>query len=203
MAYNGIKGAQQVIVESFYGDVIIPQFVAVVQSSADYHATLPGAANAGEFLGITLDTNEAIGESIPVVLQGTAWVQASGAITAGSPVVIANAQGQIEAASGVTAPAVIGTALSSTFNAGDIALIQIHSEAPLIASSVLKKLAGLAASATVDTQTAYPHGLPYIPTTVLATAKGNGVLWESQTADATNVYFSASVASLAFDVYVG
>lgn len=203
MPFTGIKGAQQVIVESFYSDVVIGQYLAVVQSSADSHVTLPGAANAGEFIGITLDSVLTAGDSIPVVLQGTAWVQAAGAISAGSAVVIANALGQVESAAGVTAPNVVGIALSSTQNAGDIVLIEIHSGPQLVASSVVKKLAGLAANATVDTQSAYPHGLPYVPTTVLVTPKGNGVVWESQAADATNVYFTASVASLAFDAYVG
>jgi len=203
LPYTGIKGAQQVLVESFYGDVVIGQFLAVVQSTADYHTALPAAANAGGFIGVTLDANTAAGESVPVVLMGTAWVQAAGAIVAGDPLVIANATGQVGVASAVTAPNVIGIALSTATTAGDIVLMQIGAEAPLVASSMLKKLPGLAANATIDTQTAYPHGLPYTPTTVLVTAKGNGIVWESQAVDATNVYFSATVASLAFDAYVG
>lgn len=120
-----IKGAQQVLIETFTADVVIPQYVAVVQGASDYHATLPAAANAGAFLGITLDTVEASGESIPVVMEGTAWVQASGAIAAGDQVIIANALGQIEAVGATATPVIVGTALSTTAAAGDICLIKI------------------------------------------------------------------------------
>ncbi len=190
------------LVESFYADAIIGQFLAVVQSTADYHVTLPGTPNAGAFLGVTLDSVLAAGESIPVVLMGTAWVQASGAIAAGAALVIANATGQVEAASSVTAPNVIGIALSSTMAAGDLVLMQIGAEPQLVASSMLKKVSGTT-NATAGTQDAYAHGLPYTPSTVIVTPKGNGVVYESQAADATNIYLSGSAASLNFDAYVG
>ena len=197
-----IKGAQQVLVESFYGDVIIPQYAAVVQGTADYHATLPAAANAAGFLGVTLDGNTAAAESVPVVIMGTVWVQAAGAITAGNALVIANATGQVEATGSTTAPNIIGTALSSTTAVGDLVLMEIQGNLPLIASSLLKKVSGTT-NATAGTQDIFAHGLPYTPTTVLITSKSNGVVYESQAADATNIYLSGSAVSLTFDAYVG
>lgn len=116
------------LVESFYGDAVIPQFAAVVQGTSDYHATLPAAQNASGFLGAALDGNEAVGESVPVVMIGTAWMPAAGAITAGAAVIIANAQGQIQPASALasgTVANVIGQALSTTTAAGDICLVKL------------------------------------------------------------------------------
>lgn len=197
-----IKGAQQVLVESFYGDVVIPQYAAVVQGTADYHVTLPAAANAAGFIGVALDSNEAAGESVPVVIMGTVWVPAAGAITAGNALVIANATGQVEAVGSTTAPNIIGTALSSTTTAGDLVLMEIQGNLPLIASSLLKKVSGTT-NATAGTQDSYPHGLPYIPTTVIVTPKGNGIVYETQAADATNIYLTGSAVSLTFDAYVG
>ena len=122
-----IKGAQQVLVESFNTAAAIPQYVAVVQGASDYTCALPGAANAAGFLGFTLDsTDGSQTETIPVVMIGTAWVQAAGAITAGTTVVIANASGQVEASTGVATPNIIGTALSTTTTAGDICLVLIQ-----------------------------------------------------------------------------
>ena len=52
------------------------------------------------------------------------------------------------------------------------------------------------------TQLAIAHGLGYTPTQVQAVAKANSIAWESQAADATNIYLTASVAA-AFDIHVG
>lgn len=111
--------------ESFYGDAVIPQYAAVVQGTSDYHATLPAAANAAGFLGAALDGNEAAGESVPVVMMGTAWMPASGAIAAGDLLIIANAQGQIEAVGATATPNIIGQALSTTAAAGDLCLVKL------------------------------------------------------------------------------
>ena len=122
-----IKGAQQVLVETFVGDVAVTQYAAVVQGTDDYHCTLPAGQNATGFLGAAWDSNVEAGSSVPVVMIGTAWMVASGAIAAGDQVIIANAQGQVEPASAVAAGTanVIGTALSTTAAAGDIVLVML------------------------------------------------------------------------------
>ena len=189
-----IKGAIQVMIDTFTADAAVNQFQAIVQSATDYHATNPVGANAGEFVGITLDS-AAEGESVPVVQLGTAWCQAAGAISSGQFVSIANAQGQIQAGGSN----IIGIALSTTTAAGDYCLVYIS---PTPGTNSLKKVSGTTNAAS-GTQNAYAHGLGYVPTTVLVTPKGNGVVYESQAADATNIYLSASAASINFDAYVG
>jgi len=192
--YTGIKGAQQVLVETLIADAAVNQFQAIVQSNTDYHGTNPAGANASGFVGITLDA-AAAGDSVPVVMLGTAWCTAAGVITSGQYVSIANATGQV----GAGGSNVIGIALSTTAAAGDYVLVYIS---PSPGASDLKKVSGTT-NATPATQDAYAHGLGYIPNTVLITPKGDGIVYESATADATNIYVSASVASISFDAYVG
>lgn len=190
----GIKGAIAVLVDTITADAAVNQYQAVVQSTADYHGTNPAGPNAAEFLGITLDSALA-GDSCPIVRLGTAWCQAAGAIAAGDFVSIANATGQVQAGGSN----VIGIAVSTTTTANDIVLVYI---APTPGVNALKAITGTT-NATAATQTAYPHGLGYAPKTVLVTPQGNAAIWESQAADATNIYLSASAAAIAFAAYVG
>lgn len=189
-----MRGANQVLVSTFAADASVNQYQAVVQGASDYHATNPAGAGVGKFVGFTLDSADS-GDSVPVVMLGTAWCTAAGAINAGDYVVIANAQGQVESGQGN----VVGIALSTTTQAGDYVLVYI---APTPGANDLAKVSGTT-DATAETQEAYAHGLGYTPTTVLVTPKGNGVVYESQAADATNIYLSASAASINFDAYVG
>ncbi len=63
----------------------------------------------------------------------------------------------------------------------------------------LKKIA----SQTIGTvQGAVAHGLPYTPNKVIIKMTSSGTVWESQAADGTNVYLTASAASRTCDVYV-
>lgn len=64
--------------------------------------------------------------------------------------------------------------------------------------SGLKKLA---AQSIADTQTTIAHGLAGTPSVVTITPLGNHLVWESQAADATNVYLTGASATTA-DVYV-
>lgn len=189
-----IKGAIPVLVDTGTADAAVTQYQVVVQGASDYHITNPAGANAGGFQGVTLD-EAASGDSVPMVRLGTAWVQAAGAIASGDYVSIANAQGQVQSGGSN----IIGVALSTATAAGDIILMYISATPGVQA---LKKLSGTT-DATAGTQDSFAHGLGYAPTTVLITPKGNGTVYESATADATNIYLSASAASIAFDAYVG
>jgi hypothetical protein len=57
-------------------------------------------------------------------------------------------------------------------------------------------------SATAGTQTTHAHGLGKVPDRILITEKGNGIVYVSAAADATNIYVSASAASIPFDAWV-
>lgn len=122
-----MRGANQVLVSTFVADAAISQYAAVVQGTSDYHANTTTTANAGKFLGFTLDSTDASGKTIPVVMIGTGWVKASGAITAGDDVILSATAGEVEDASSVTAGTAvpIGRALSTTTAAGDYVLVLI------------------------------------------------------------------------------
>lgn len=57
-------------------------------------------------------------------------------------------------------------------------------------------------SATVGTQTTHAHGCGRIPVTYLIREKGAGVVYESATADSTNIYVKGSIASIPFEVVI-
>jgi hypothetical protein len=71
----------------------------VVQGGAAGECTLPGAANAGSILGVTVHSQTTAGRSVAVRKAGIAEVVAGGAIAVGSPVNIAGASGKVKAVS--------------------------------------------------------------------------------------------------------
>lgn len=119
-----MKGFQTVLVETFLADANVSQFTALVQAATDFHATNPAALNAASCVGVALD-DATSGNSVPVVMIGTVWIRASGAITAGNQVIIANATGQVQAVGATSSPNIIGQALSSTTTAGDLCLVKL------------------------------------------------------------------------------
>jgi parallel beta-helix repeat protein len=63
-----------------------------------------------------------------------------------------------------------------------------------------RKLAGQ----TVGTsQTAIPHGLPYVPNSIQVTMTSDGNIWRSAPSDATNIYLTADATNRTADVLVG
>ncbi|MCL6454364.1 MAG: DUF2190 family protein [Alicyclobacillus sp.] len=122
-----IKGFNTVLRETFVADAAVTQFSALVQSTSDYHATVPSGENATGFVGVALDDANA-GQTVPTLMIGTVWMVAASAITAGAEVIIANAQGQIEASTalGSGTPNLIGRALSSASAAGDLVLVKVN-----------------------------------------------------------------------------
>ena len=56
-------------------------------------------------------------------------------------------------------------------------------------------------SGTAGTQTAHTHGLGYTPKRVDILPTSNGVIYQSASPDATNLYVKGSAASLTFIAY--
>jgi len=54
-------------------------------------------------------------------------------------------------------------------------------------------------SGTIGTQTTHAHGWTKAPLAYSLKSKGNGVVYESIAADATNIYVKCSAASIAFE----
>lgn len=69
----------------------------VVQGSAAGECALPGAADAGAILGVTVHGQSVSGRNVSVRKAGVAEVVASGAISVGSPVNIAGTTGKVKA----------------------------------------------------------------------------------------------------------
>ena len=61
-------------------------YLAVVQGTNAGQAKLPGAANAGKILGVTVHSQSLQGANVAVRKAGIARVTAAGAITVGAPV---------------------------------------------------------------------------------------------------------------------
>jgi len=104
------------------------QYLAVVQGAEDGGVTLPGAANAAHFLGITQTSQTATGGAISVRKHGVSLAWSGGAIAAGNHVGIYSANGDvvdveasIDAAPGTAKVwQVIGIAETSTTAAGQL-----------------------------------------------------------------------------------
>lgn len=83
-----------------------PQYAAVVQgANADGNCAMPGAANAQGFLGITLESQSAVGRGVAVQKTGIARAIANGSITRGDAVAIASTAGDLASVQTVVAAA--------------------------------------------------------------------------------------------------
>jgi len=71
----------------------------VVQGTNSGECTLPGAANAGSILGVTVHSQSSSGRSVSVRKAGIVEVVAGGAIAVGSPVNIHGTTGKVKAVS--------------------------------------------------------------------------------------------------------
>ncbi|MFB5192660.1 capsid cement protein [Alicyclobacillus fastidiosus] len=98
----------------------VTRYQAVVSDGTDNELSLPGAVNAGKFLGITQESQVA-GMPCNVRMLGTTFAIASGAIAAGDDLITAATPGQVASVqtTGQTTPNIIGKALSSATAAGD------------------------------------------------------------------------------------
>ena len=64
-----------------------------------------------------------------------------------------------------------------------------------------KKISGTT-SGSIGTETSHPHYLGKTPSYVFITPTSNGIIYQSKSADKTNIYVKGSASSLTFDAYV-
>lgn len=69
----------------------------VVQGSSPGECVLPGAANAGSVLGVTMHSQSGSGRNVSVRKAGIAEVVAGGAVSAGAPVNVHGTTGKVKA----------------------------------------------------------------------------------------------------------
>lgn len=102
----------------------------VVAGSSTGHCELPAEANAGKILGVTVTSQSELGRGVSVRKAGIAEVVAAGAITPGSPVNIADANGRVKTVNELEGSKVqcLGFAESGATQAGDVieVFISIH-----------------------------------------------------------------------------
>jgi len=72
-------------------------YLAVVQGTGAGGAKLPGAANAGAILGVTVHSQSLAGANVAVRKAGIARVKAAGVIALGAPVNVAGTSGKVKA----------------------------------------------------------------------------------------------------------
>jgi hypothetical protein len=108
----------------------IPAGRVVVAGSNPGEAQLPGAANAGAILGVTMQSQPASETVIAVRKAGVALVEAAGAITLGAPVNIAGTTGRVKAISESANTKIncVGFAETAAAEAGDLieVFISLH-----------------------------------------------------------------------------
>lgn len=96
--------------------------VVVVQDTNAYEAKLPGAANAGKILGVTIESTSATGRGCNVRMGGIAYVKVASAVAVGDLVNIADTAGRIKKVSEAagTVVYVLGQALTAASNANEM-----------------------------------------------------------------------------------
>ncbi len=102
----------------------------VVAGVSSGHCALPAAANAGKILGVTVTSQPELGRGVSVRKAGIVDVVAAGAISAGSPVNIADATGRVKLVNESIGTKVqcLGFAETSASSAGDVVevFISVH-----------------------------------------------------------------------------
>ncbi|WP_436664226.1 capsid cement protein [Alicyclobacillus acidoterrestris] len=118
-----MAGQKKVLSTTFVADVAVTRYAALVAGTEDGHATYATADNTGTFVGIA-DEDQNAGYATLVVSMGNQWATAGGAIAYGDPVMV-GAAGVVKTAKGVSDAVVIGYALETAAEAGDLILIKL------------------------------------------------------------------------------
>ena len=101
-------------------------YLAVVQGTNPGEAKLPGAANAGAILGVTVHSQSIKGANVAVRKAGIARVTAAGAIPVGAPVNIAGTSGKVKAINETTGTAINCLGFAETAAAADGDVIEVY-----------------------------------------------------------------------------
>lgn len=189
--------------------IVIPQFGVVCFDIANPDGVvLFGSANAGAVVGINqskgvdpvtgaITAGVQIGQSLEVRNQGVSRVIANGAIVVGQPVG--------GAAAGLTGPGGgVGFALEAAAISGDVIPVLLNPGDAFAYKQLGTFAAPLVANVTPNTQSSFPHGLGYAPTSliIVGTQGTAGQVNQSAASDATNIFVKSPVASATFIAYV-
>lgn len=189
--------------------IVIPQFgVVCFDITNPDGVVLFGSANAGAILGVNqskgidpvtgaITAGVQIGQSLQVRNQGVTRVIASAACAVGQP--------QGGAAAGQVGPGGgLGFAMEAAAIAGDIIPLLLNPGDAFAYKQLGTFAAPLVANVTPNTQSSFPHGLGYAPTSliIVGTQGTAGQVNQSQASDATNIFVKSPVASATFIAYV-
>lgn len=103
----------------------IAAYRVAVQGTNPGEAKLPGAANAGAILGVTVHSQPRQGGHVAVRKAGIARVVASGAVALGAPVNLAGASGKVKAVSESAGTKVQCLGFAETAAAADNDVIEV------------------------------------------------------------------------------
>ncbi|MNY46286.1 hypothetical protein D3C86_1814530 [compost metagenome] len=108
----------------------VAENVVVVQDTNPYEAKLPGAANAGKIVGVTIEKTTETGRSGAVRMGGLVPIKAASAITAGDLVNVADTQGRVKTVSETagatdTLVNVVGKAVTTVANANELVMVYL------------------------------------------------------------------------------
>lgn len=101
-------------------------YLVVVQGTNPGEAKLPGAANAGSILGVTVHSQALEGANVAVRKAGIARVKAAGAISVGAPVNIAGTSGKVKAIDETAGTAIECLGFAETAAAADGDIIEVY-----------------------------------------------------------------------------
>ena len=97
----------------------------VVQGANAGEAELPGGANAGAILGVTMHAQSEAGGNVAVRKAGIARVMAAGAIAVGAPVNTAGVDGKVKAIDEAPGTAIACLGFAETAAAADGDLVEV------------------------------------------------------------------------------
>ncbi len=101
-------------------------YLVVVQGTNPGEAKLPGAANAGSILGVTVHSQALEGANVAVRKAGIARVKAAGAIGVGAPVNIAGTSGKVKEIDETAGTAIECLGFAETAAAADGDIIEVY-----------------------------------------------------------------------------
>ena len=100
----------------------------VVATANESEVDAPGGANASSIVGITQESQDTVGDPVPVTTAGIEFVEAASAIDPGDMIRIAGTGGKVETSSPATGvnDFLVGQALGKAGADGDVIPVQIQ-----------------------------------------------------------------------------
>jgi len=106
----------------------VEQHRVVVATGNDSEVDVPSAANDSGIVGITHESQDTVGDTVPVTVSGIEFVEADSSISPGDLVRIAGTGGKVETASPVSGANdfIVGMAMGNAAAQGDVIPVQIQ-----------------------------------------------------------------------------